>query len=179
MTRVRWAVTGVAVFVIGLVIVLAASLGHSKSGPSNSLVGARAPSLTLDLRGGGTMALVAERGKVVVVNFWNDWCIPCRQEAADLQRLYNVHADDPQFAYLGIVHDAHSRGDIDRYVREEQVTWPVAFDPGEQTALHYGVTGQPETFVIDARGVVRNWISGPIEFTRLEALVEAYEREAT
>ncbi len=178
MTRVRWIVTGVAVFVIGLGVLLGASLGHSKAGSVNALLGKAAPSFTVDKLGGGTTTLASLAGKVVVVNFWNDWCIPCQQEASDLQALYDAHRGDPVFAYVGVVHDAHARGDIESYVRTQKVTWPVAFDPGEQMALHYGVTGQPETFVIDARGVVRNWISGPIDPNKVEASIEAYEQEA-
>jgi cytochrome c biogenesis protein CcmG/thiol:disulfide interchange protein DsbE len=178
MTRVRWIVTGVAVFVIALVIVLAASLGHSKTGSVNALVGKPAPAFTLDNRGGGKTTLASLGGKVVVVNFWNDWCIPCQQESSDLQQLYDAHRNDPQFAYVGVVHDAHARADIESYVHAQKVTWPVAFDPGEEMALHYGVTGQPETFVIDSRGVVRQWVSGPIDPNKVEASIEAYEQEA-
>ncbi|TME93491.1 MAG: TlpA family protein disulfide reductase [Chloroflexi bacterium] len=53
-------------------------------------IGAPAPDLSLPLLDGGTQDLARERGKVVLLNFWATWCIPCRAEMPELQRL----ADD-------------------------------------------------------------------------------------
>ncbi len=178
MTRVRWVVTCVAVVVIGLVIVLAASLGRSHDTSGGALVKHPAPAFSLPALGGGKVDLQADAGKVVIINYWNDWCIPCQQELGDLQRLWSTYRTDPLVAYVGIVHDVHAQRDITDYVQTEQITFPVAFDPGERTALAYGVTGQPETFVIDKHGVVRNWISGPIDLAKLESLIEAYKASA-
>lgn len=177
MTRIRWIVTGVAVFTIGVVIVLAASLGSNKSEARNGTLGHVAPAFDLPALRGPNVSLAAWRGKVVVVNFWNDWCIPCQHETADLKRLTAARAGDGQFAFVGIVHAAHARKDIESYVRAESISYPVAFDPGARTALDYAVTGQPETFVIDKHGVVRNWISGPIELGALQSLIDSYEQE--
>jgi cytochrome c biogenesis protein CcmG/thiol:disulfide interchange protein DsbE len=178
-TRVRWIVTIVAVFVLATGIILAASLGHSSRNSVPGVLGHAAPDFSLPtLAGAGPAQLSAWRGQVVVLNFWNDWCIPCQQELPDLKQLNTDHVDDPLFAYAGIVHEAHSRRDIVDYVRAEKIRYTVAFDPGSSAALDYGVTGQPETFVIDKRGVVRNWISGPIDLPRLEALIAEYDRES-
>jgi cytochrome c biogenesis protein CcmG/thiol:disulfide interchange protein DsbE len=176
-TRVRWIVTCVAVVVIGIGIVLAASLGKDHATGPSALLGKAAPAFSLAALGGNTIDLKADAGKVVIVNYWNDWCIPCQQELGDLQQLWSNYKADPLVAYVGIVHDAHARRDITSYIRKQHITFPVAFDPGETTAIAYGVTGQPETFVVDAHGVVRNWISGPIDLAKLEALVEHYKAE--
>jgi cytochrome c biogenesis protein CcmG/thiol:disulfide interchange protein DsbE len=178
MTRIRWVATGVAVVVVAVVIVLAASLGKSTSG-ANVLVGKAAPAFTLKSLHGGTQIRSATElpGKVTVVNFWNDWCIPCQQEQPALAALNQRHAGDPKFAFLGVVHDERSMGAIEQYVKDNKIGYPLATDAGSRMALDYGVTGQPETFVIDGNGVVRNWISGPIDAQKLNTLVNELESE--
>lgn len=178
MTRIRWIATGVAIVVVAVVIVLAASLGNTGSSGGNVLVGRPAPAFrVLSLPNARPVTSAALPGKVTVVNFWNDWCIPCRQEQASLAALNKVHAGDAKFAFLGVVHDARSMGAIRQYIDENTITYPIATDPGARMALDYGVTGQPETFVIDGNGVVRNWISGPIDLQQLNGLVSALEAE--
>ena len=67
-------------------------------------------------------------GKTVVVNFWNTWCIPCRQEAAGAQGVLRAHRDEPDFAMVGIVRD-DDRDPCALRRRATTSTWPVAFDP--------------------------------------------------
>ena len=179
MTRIRWVATGVAVVVVAVVIVLAASLGKSTSAGGNVLVGKVAPPFALkSLQSGAPIrSAAALPGKVTVVNFWNDWCIPCREEQPALAAITKAHAGDPRFAFLGVVHDERSMSAIEQYVKDNKITYPLATDTDSRMALDYGVTGQPETFVIDANGVVRNWISGPIDPQKLDTLVNELENE--
>jgi cytochrome c biogenesis protein CcmG/thiol:disulfide interchange protein DsbE len=175
MSRLRWVVVSVAVVMALLGIVLISALGTNNFDQTNATTGHRAPAFSLPTLAGGTATLGAGAGKVTVVNYWNDWCIPCQNEHAALDALWKGHQGDPNFSMIGIVHDAHSRADIVKYARDRQVGWPIAFDPGAKTALDYAVTGQPETFVIDKRGIVQRWISGPIDLSTLEPLVEKLE----
>ena len=53
------------------------------------------------------------------MNFWNSWCIPCRQEEPALQTFYAAHRNEPDFAMVGIVRD-DSAEPIRSYVAAER-----------------------------------------------------------
>ena len=59
---------------------------------------------------------------------------------------------------VGIVHDPNSHGAATSYATKNKMAYPLAFDPGDRTSLNYGVTGQPETFLIDKAGIVDEWV---------------------
>src|SRR5207244_4414136 len=106
-------------------------------------------------------------GKTYVVNFWNSWCIPCRQEQPALKTFYASHRNEPDFAMVGIVRDDDARS-IRDYVAANSITWPVAFDPSGSAGLGFGTTGQPETYVISPSGVAACGSIGPVTVAELE-----------
>jgi cytochrome c biogenesis protein CcmG/thiol:disulfide interchange protein DsbE len=116
------------------------------------------------------MVLGAQRGQVVVVNFFASWCAPCRQEATDLERVWRDYQDrDVQL--FGIAYkDASSKAQT--FLDEFGVTYPSAVDPGNETARIYGVTGVPETFVIDQQGHLLRHFLGPITREQLSQEIE-------
>jgi hypothetical protein len=72
-----------------------------------------------------------------------------------LKAFYEAHADDPNFAMVGIVRDAQrSRTGIEDYVRTQGMGWTIALDPGSKAALDFATRGQPETFAISPDGVI-------------------------
>jgi peroxiredoxin len=174
MTRIRWIVAIVSVVVVGLGVLLAVNLGN-KPGTSNPTVHQLAPEFKLTAFDGKPIDLASLRNKVVFVNFWNEWCQPCQQETSSLVALAKAHAGDPNFVMIGIVHDPNSHGAATTYATKEHMTYPLAFDPGDRTSLNYGVTGQPETFLIDKAGIVDQWVSGPIDPNTMEAEIERLE----
>ena len=101
------------------------------------------------------------------MNFWNSWCIPCRQEESALSTFYAAHRSEPDFAMVGIVRD-DSNDAIRQYVAANHITWPVAFDPNGTAGLGFGTTGQPETYVISPTGVAVCGGLGPVNDTELE-----------
>jgi cytochrome c biogenesis protein CcmG/thiol:disulfide interchange protein DsbE len=111
-------------------------------------------------------------GKAVIVNFWNSWCQPCRQEAPSLDRFYAQHAEDRDFAMVGIVID-DSASAARSYVQARQIRWQIALDPDSRAALDFGTTGQPETYAISPDGVIVAKRSGPAtvaDLTRMLAM---------
>ncbi len=104
------------------------------------------------LDGAGTKAIRDLRGKVVVLNFWASWCEPCRAEAPALERTQRKLAG-AEGTVLGVDWN-DAMPDARHFTRQYGITYPVVRDVGGKLAKAYGVTGLPETFVIDRDGRV-------------------------
>jgi len=96
-------------------------------------------------------------GEVSVVNFWASWCPPCRAEHPTLHalaeegiRLYGVNFKD-------------TAAQANRYLDDDGNPFAgIAFDPQGRTAIEWGVTGPPETFIIAGDGTVLFKFVGPL-----------------
>ena len=172
--RARWIALAVGVFVAVLAVVLATQVGTDPRADTNRshLVGKDAPSFDLPTLDGAQVRSNELAGKVVVVNFWNSWCIPCLQEHAALVEFARRHAGDASFAMVGIVRDDTDAA-IRRYVDEKGVPYTVAFDPGGRAALDFGTRGQPETYAISPDGVIAGSKLGPSSVGELETMYRA------
>lgn len=162
----------VAAIVLGLFLVLLATqIGGGGGTRSSQLVGGPVPEFDLPILDGGSLASSDLAGTTYLVNFWNEWCIPCRQEHPALVAFDAAHRDDPGVRLIGIVRDERSLEAVREYVATEGVTWTVLLDPGGDAKVAFGTTGQPETFAIDAGGVVRDYQYGPATEARLEEML--------
>ena len=160
------AVGGVALLVLGF-------LGYGLlSGPSSTLQpGSPVPDFRLTALNGTAMHLAEHRGRVVVVNFFASWCAPCREEAADLEMVWRDY--QPQgVQFYGIAYkDAESKVQV--FLDEFDITYPIAVEPGNQTARAYGVTGVPETFVVDRDGLLVEHYIGSVSQAQLGAVLDS------
>ena len=105
---------------------------------------------------GNPMRLSAFRGRVVVLDFWGDWCPHCREMYPHERTLVNRLEGKP-FALLGVNSDK-TLEELHAAMEREHVTWPSWFDGGSANgpiASLYGVTGWPAIFVLDPKGVIR------------------------
>ena len=109
-------------------------------------------------------------GRIVVVNFWASWCVPCREETPALEAFYQRYQPDG-VELVGIGYDDR-RGDALAFRRKLGGTWPIVDDPGGRVALDFGVRGVPETFVIDERGTIMAKLIGAVGPGTLESIVE-------
>lgn len=171
---VRWIALGVGAAVLVLAVVLAAVLKVDPQADAqrSQLVGTTAPSFDLPTLDNGRVRAADLAGKVVVINFWNTWCIPCRQEHPALVDFYQRHVNDPDFMMIGIVRDDTTAA-VRAYVRAQHVGWTVALDPGSAAALDFATRGQPETYVISPEPggtiVASKW--GPSTVNDLETML--------
>ncbi len=125
------------------------------------LVGAVAPALVLPDAVGDDVSLASLRGSVIFLNFWATWCAPCREEAPSLERLYRTLHDEG-FRVLAVNIDApDKRADVESFRREYQLSFPILFDPEKGAYQAFGVSGLPETFLIDPDGRIVEHYVGP------------------
>jgi cytochrome c biogenesis protein CcmG/thiol:disulfide interchange protein DsbE len=169
--RIRWIALAAGVVVAVFAVVLAVQVGDDPREDANRshLVGKLAPAFDLPGVDGGQLRSTDHAGDVMVVNFWNSWCIPCQQEHDALVDFYERHADEPGFQMVGIVRD-DTNSSIRSYIENEGVPYPVAFDPGARAALDYGTRGQPETYVIAPDGLIVASKYGPSSVEDLEQM---------
>jgi cytochrome c biogenesis protein CcmG/thiol:disulfide interchange protein DsbE len=170
----RWIAGGVALVVVSFAVVLATQVGDDPRADANTshLSGKAVPRFSVEALDGQTVTDRSLAGKAVVVNFWNTWCIPCRQEHPALQAFYRRHSSDTDFALLGIVRDDTTAA-ARKWVRAQGDAWTVAIDPNGRASVAFGTRGQPETYAISADGFVVGYQFGPTSVQDLEALLNA------
>jgi cytochrome c biogenesis protein CcmG/thiol:disulfide interchange protein DsbE len=143
--------------VAGLLALLIWRVAHSGGGrPSGA-----APVFSLPkLAAPGKLSLASLRGKVVVLNFWASWCVPCKQEARDLEAAYRRwHGHG--VVVLGVDSEDYA-GDGRSFAHRYGLTYPLVHDPGTSVKQRYGVSGYPESYFIDRRGKVVHYVIGPL-----------------
>jgi cytochrome c biogenesis protein CcmG/thiol:disulfide interchange protein DsbE len=110
-----------------------------------------APDLSLpQLDRGGRVSLRSWRGKVVVLNYWASWCPPCRDESPLLARWQRRIA--PRGGTVVGVDALDVTSDARAFLRRYHLGYPMLRDGDGHSQRRFGVTGYPETFVIDRRG---------------------------
>jgi cytochrome c biogenesis protein CcmG, thiol:disulfide interchange protein DsbE len=171
----------IAALIGGLTVWLSAGQGAQRileSLPGNAPrpveVGTPAPDFRLATANGGSMALSELRGKVVVLNFWATWCVPCRAEMPALEQVYQTHGGRG-LVIVGIdVQESAEK--VLGFLPEVGVTFPILLDTDTRLATRYRATGLPATFIVDRAGVVRDIRLGPYTedmlLGRLEPLLE-------
>lgn len=134
------------------------------------VVGAPAPAFTGALLGGGRLSLDDLRGKPALLNFFASWCPPCRAEAPDLTAFERANRDRIRVVGMNLTATERSEADIVAFLDAFGVEYPTLLDPGGAIAETYRVRLIPVSYFLDARGIVRFVVVGPM--TR--AVMEGY-----
>jgi cytochrome c biogenesis protein CcmG/thiol:disulfide interchange protein DsbE len=161
-----------AIFLGVLAVVGLLAYGLLTKGEAALAVGDPAPDKPLStLDGAGEGELADYRGRWVLVNFWASWCEPCRDEAPALERFHREHRG-PGFTVLGVNLDDASPDAI-AFTEEFGLTYPQLRDgDGRELRDEYGMTGFPESFVVDPEGRVALIRRGPVDEEFLDREVE-------
>ncbi len=122
-------------------------------------IGKMAPDFTLVDRNGKTWTLSELKGQVVFVNFWATWCPPCREEMPSMQYLYTMQPKD-KFKMLAVL-NKDDPALADTFAAKLGLTMPILNDQDNTVGKKYGLTGLPETYIIDKQGVLRKKFIGP------------------
>ncbi len=184
----RWLRLGIVVAITALVVVLMLSFRRDPRDIRTGTIGRPAPAFTLerlDAPGGGaapadppgTVTLADHAGKVVVLNFFASWCVPCKEENPALLRVWERYRSS-DVVIIGILYEDSLEAGR-RYVRDNGVTWPTVSDPDGRVQFAYGVFGIPETYFIGTDGVIAGRHIGAIDEATLVASIDSLRAKAT
>jgi cytochrome c biogenesis protein CcmG/thiol:disulfide interchange protein DsbE len=169
--RPRW--WQVAVFAAVCVLLALVAFQMRRNGPlAAAQVGAgeAAPDFTLSTFEGQSVKLSDLRGKVVLVNFWASWCIPCTQEAPDLENTWRQYQDQGVM-FVGVDY-VDTEPEARKYLAQFNVSYPNGADLGTRISQAYRIRGVPETYIIDRAGTLRATFIGPTTAEQLQAKLE-------
>lgn len=140
--------------------------------PRIAKVGAPIPDIELTDSQEKKLKLSELKGSVVFVNFWASWCPPCIDEIPSIEVLYKYLSGNSNFKMLTILYqDDENR--VPRYMKQQGYTFPIYRDPDGSAAKRFGITGVPETFIIDKKGTLRKKVVGPLEWNS-PPVIEAF-----
>jgi len=168
----RWAMLGIVVLVVVLLgSVLAFGLTRDPTVRRPVVIGQPAPEFAVrTLNGSRTVRLSDLRGQVVVLNFWSSWCAECAVEHPALSRAWQRYRDQG-VVVLGMDFDDATAA-ARSFAGRLGIAYPLLTDPGDRTAVAFGVTAPPTTFLIGADGVIEGTSIGPVAYDRLSAEIE-------
>lgn len=144
-----------------------ASAGKKQSAPREP-----APNVALERADGSVLRLSDLRGKVVVVNFWASWCLPCRLEIPYFNRTYQQYRErDVEFVAVSM--DAGGWKDVHQFEREQPIDYLVVLDKDQKAAEAFGgLTGLPMTIFIDREGRIAHKHIGITDIDVLRGNIE-------
>ena len=155
----RWLL--VPILVVPLVLLLLHGFGRDPQAIPSRLIGKAVPTFSLVTLDGRTVTSAELRGRPVLVNFWASWCIPaCVEEHAVLLDAARRYGSSLQI--VGVLYQDTPQGARTFGARYGEPNWPTLLDPEGRLALDFGVTGPPESYLVDGQGIVRFKQFGPL-----------------
>jgi peroxiredoxin len=129
------------------------AVGAPLSSSPSPREGFLAPDFTLDALDGGEVALSKLRGKIVVINFWATWCLPCRAETPALENAFDQYKDS-DVMILGVnLTNQDSISEVESFVQEFGLTYPILLDrDGSVSNSLYQIRGLPTHVLCQPQG---------------------------
>jgi peroxiredoxin len=119
-----------------------------------------------DAFSGETVSLAALKGKVVFLNVWATWCGPCREEMPSMETLFDELKTNKDFVMLAVSQDTKGKSVVVPYVQKNGYHFKILLDPENKVGDSYGVSGVPETFIIDRKGRIVAHHMGAFDWSR-------------
>lgn len=161
---------------LGLALLLSKAMSLNPNSQSSALVDKPAFSFNLQLLQGqellpkkqslAQVQLEDFKGMPLILNFWASWCEGCQEEAHTIEAFWKKYRDTG-IRVLGVAIQDEEKNILE-FTRSLGKTYMIALDSEGKTSINFGVTGVPETFFIDAKGVIRHKEVGPVTFAMLE-----------
>jgi peroxiredoxin len=149
-----------------LVVILSLKLNDSAFKFSNQVAikdNMPAPDFTFPGLDGKMVSLSDYKGKVVLLNIWATWCPPCVEEMPSMERLYQKFKGQ-NFEILAVSIDEPGLKVVAPFMKKSNLTFPALIDSEGAIKAVYGITGIPESFIIDKQGNLIKKIIGPVDW---------------
>ena len=172
-----WSAIAIGLVLAGFVWLLATRDSARSRLADSPLLGKPAPTLEGDTLDGESYELETRPGRWVVVNFFATWCVPCVREHPELIRFQQRHLEAGDAEVVSVQFDRNDEERLRRFFERNGGDWPVVADRDGVIALDYGVTGIPESFLVDPDGFVVSKIVGGVSADQLDALVAAAQEQ--
>lgn len=151
---------------LGIIVALAL-LRQTRAQPTEG----PAPDFAFTTFDGEEYQLSDLKGKVVVLNFWASWCAPCRDEAPELEAAWKHYEPTGDVVFLGVAYADNGVRSLE-FLNEYGITYLNAPDLETRISALYGIRGVPETFVIDQRGDVAQFLFAGVTASQLRAIID-------
>lgn len=172
--RARWFLPLAAIPALGILLF---GLVRNPDFFPTPLISQPAPTWYLESLEGDSISLDELRGKIVLLNFWASWCLPCRTEHSVLLRA-DRNWPESEVEVIGVVYQ-DSRRNAERFLEQFGNSWRHVLDTKSRTAMDYGVYGPPETFFIDSGGRIAKKHIGPLTWNIVVTTVDSLLAEST
>ncbi len=149
----------IIIIIIAIGATLLFLLPETKTYEEVASVGKPAPEFEYPDSTGKIWKLSDLRWKVVFMNFWATWCTTCEAEMSSKEALRTKMEGRPLQMFGMLFRD--DPANLPEYYKTHNITLPTLISPENEAAKKYGITGVPETFIIDKEGIVREKLVGP------------------
>lgn len=129
----------------------------------------KAPEISVVALDTTPLTLESLKGKVVLLNFWATWCPPCREEIPSMMKLNQAMVGKP-FQMVCVSVDEGGKQAVQDFFKNTGFSLPAYLDPTGQAAAAYGLTGVPETFIIDKQGLIAKKVIGGLDWASPEVI---------
>lgn len=154
-----------AAIVIGIFLIVLSQQDRSTQ-TRRAVVGLEAPDFTVLDKNGTETKLSQFPGKTVFVHYWASWCKECKEEMPGIQALYDRKKSDPSFVFMSVIYREDPKTSK-QWLSENSFDIPIYVDPRGEAARIYGLTGVPETFIVNPEGILIQRILGPTNWNKL------------
>ncbi len=155
MTRVSVRMAVIAL--LGLVLAVLAAVAASSRADAKAQKGDRAIDFTLKDLDGKTVKLSGLKGKVVVVDFWASWCVPCKKELPALDAMAAKYSKDKKDVVILTINIDKERKNAEKFLSSAKVkSLRVLLDPDGAVAEQYDLPTMPTSYVVDKKGIVKH-----------------------
>lgn len=128
-----------------------------------------APGFSLQDLSGKTHNLSDYKGKVVLVNVWATWCMPCLVEMPAMESLYGKLKGE-KFAMLAVSVDEGGSKAVRRFVEQANLSFPILLSPDGSFLSLYMTRSIPTTFIINKSGIIESRVPGAREWNSPEVI---------